>query len=134
MIQAIHTAVKGRSIYKIDRLYSCESLKTYLERSLVEKAEISNVSVNSLTGIMLVLYHPDKTPDEIASLIEESVLNYHVAQEQIETKSCLPKTLQQLTRMVADAEAQAAENQQFVLAGATQFAPSAVYLISIPFM
>ncbi|MFB2983544.1 hypothetical protein [Microseira sp. BLCC-F43] len=105
MIQAIYTAVKGRAIYQIDRLYSSQSLKTYLERSLLEKAEINDVSVNTLTGIMLVLYHPDKTPVEITSLIEESVLNYHVDPEQIETKSYLPKTLQQLTRMVADAEA-----------------------------
>lgn len=105
MIQAIHTAVKGRGIYKIDPLYNCQSLKTYLERSLVENGEISNVSVNPLTGIMLVLYHPDKTPDEIRSLIEESVLNYHVEQEEIESKSYLPKSIQQLTRMLADAEA-----------------------------
>ena len=105
MIQAIHTAVKGRAIYKIDRLYRSQCLKRYLERSLVEKAEINDVSVNPITGIILVLYHPDKTPDEITFLIEESVLNYHVDQEQIETKSHLPKTLQQLTRMVADGEA-----------------------------
>ncbi|GET43720.1 HMA2 domain-containing protein [Microseira wollei] len=105
MIQAIHTAVKGRAIYKINQLYGSKSLKTYLERSRLEKAEIKDVSANPLTGNILVLYHPDKTPDEIASLIAESLLNYHSQQEQIETKSYLPKTLQQLTRMVADAEA-----------------------------
>ena len=123
MIQAIHTAVKGRTRYKIHQLYGSKSLKTYLERSLVEKEEIKDVSANPLTGNILVLYHPDKTPDEIASLIAESVLNYNSQQEQVQAENC--ETLQQLAQMVADAEAEATENQQLVVTGATQVKQSA---------
>lgn len=126
MIQAIHTAVKGRTRYKIHQLYGCKSLKTYLERSLVEKAEIKAVSANPLTGNILVLYHPDKTPDEIASLIAESVLNYHSQQQQVQIEGS--ETIQQLAQMVADAEAQAVKHQPLMVTDATEFETSAEQL------
>ncbi len=53
MIQAIHST-KGRARYKVDELYRSESLKSYLERSLSNKPEISFVSANPLTSNILV--------------------------------------------------------------------------------
>jgi Ca2+-transporting ATPase len=76
VIQATHTAVKGRARYKVHELYRCESLKQYLERSLSRREEIEDVSANPLTSSVLVIFNRDTKLTEITSLIAAVVLEY----------------------------------------------------------
>ncbi|MEA5622993.1 phosphatase PAP2 family protein [Nostoc sp. UHCC 0251] len=75
-VQAIHTAVKGRARYKVNGLYHSEALKRYLESRLLEEEIILQASANSYTGNVLVIFHPDKSSNAIALLIQEIVLDY----------------------------------------------------------
>ncbi|MEH2433998.1 MAG: phosphatase PAP2 family protein [Nostoc sp.] len=75
-IQAIHTAVKGRVRYKVNGLYHSEALKKYLESRLLEEEIISRASANSYTGNVLVIFHPDKSLNAIALLIQDILLDY----------------------------------------------------------
>jgi undecaprenyl-diphosphatase len=75
-VQAIHTVVKGRVRYKVNGLYHSEALKRYLESRLLEEEIISRASANSYTGNVLVIFHPDKSLNAIALLIQEIVLDY----------------------------------------------------------
>lgn len=90
MIQAIHTTVKGRARYQVEPLYRSRSLQIYLERSLPQQAGIIQVTASSITGNLLVKFNPDKTSDEIATLIEKSLTNYR----QQDRKSQAQKTTQ----------------------------------------
>ncbi len=76
MIQAIHTSIKGRARYKVKELYRSPCLKEYLERSLSKQAGINYVFANPLTSNILVSYNPDKSHEQIASLIEKILLDY----------------------------------------------------------
>lgn len=89
MIQAIHTNVKGRARYNVKQLYRSKSLQKYLERSLPQQVGIIKVSANSLTGNLLVKFKPDKTPEEIGTLIEKNVISFQ------EHKSELPQETKQ---------------------------------------
>ncbi|MBD2725953.1 phosphatase PAP2 family protein [Nostoc sp. FACHB-892] len=75
-VKAINTAVKGRVRYKVNGLYHSEALKRYLESRLLEEKIISRASANSYTGNVLVIFHPDKSLNTIALLIQEIVLDY----------------------------------------------------------
>ena len=75
-VQAIHTRVNGRARYKVNALYRAPSLKKYLERQLSDRAEIRQVSASALTGNLLVLFNSDQRHNQIASLIEDVVLEY----------------------------------------------------------
>ncbi|AUB41021.1 bcrC, undecaprenyl-diphosphatase [Nostoc flagelliforme CCNUN1] len=75
-VQAIHTAVKGRVRYKVNGLYHSEALKKYLESRLLEEEIISRASANSYTGNVLVIFHPDKSLNAIALLIQDILLDY----------------------------------------------------------
>jgi membrane-associated phospholipid phosphatase len=76
MIQAIHTAVKGRARYKINGLYQSEGLKKYLELKLSQQKIIEQVSANPLTGNILITFHPNIHQNTIATLIKEVTLQY----------------------------------------------------------
>lgn len=76
MVRAIHTAVKGRARYRVEELYRSPSLQRYLERSLARRSGIIKVTASSVTGNLLVKFNPDRTPDEIADLIEKSISTY----------------------------------------------------------
>jgi len=76
VVQAIHTAIKGRARFRVNELYRSESLKTWLEQWLSLKPEIRNVSANPLTSNVLVTFNPDLSPARIGSLIDDVVLNY----------------------------------------------------------
>jgi Ca2+-transporting ATPase len=76
VIQAIHTTVKGRARYKIKELYFSPSLKNYLEQLLTNQPEIIQVTANSLTGNILVIFQPKISHRQIASLIEKILLTY----------------------------------------------------------
>ncbi len=82
MIQAIHTTVKGRARYRLDELYRSVALSRYLERSLSQQTDIRKVTANPLTGNILVKFNPDKTPEEIAVLIEKKVANFQENQRE----------------------------------------------------
>ncbi|MBK1988685.1 HAD-IC family P-type ATPase [Sphaerospermopsis aphanizomenoides BCCUSP55] len=76
MIQPIHTSIKGRTRFKINELYRSQSLKIYLERSLVNFPEIKNVSANILTGNILVIFNQDISYREIGFLIQKVLFDY----------------------------------------------------------
>lgn len=76
VVQAIHTAVKGRARYKIDGLHRSEALKTYLEFRLLDLGGIRQVSANPLTGNILVIFTSACSPSDLAGLIKKIVLEY----------------------------------------------------------
>jgi Ca2+-transporting ATPase len=76
LVQAIHTAVKGRARYKIDGLYRSEPLKRHIEYELRSVAEISYICANPLTGNLLIIFDSGRDCDEIASLIKGVVSQY----------------------------------------------------------
>ena len=79
VIQALHTVVKGRARYKVKGLYGSDVLKRYLELTLAERAEIWQYSASTLTGNILVFFHPDTSPAEIATLLLTIVAEYQKA-------------------------------------------------------
>ncbi|MCX7596451.1 MAG: phosphatase PAP2 family protein [Fischerella sp.] len=76
LIRAIHTAVKGRARYKVSGLHHSKALKRYLELRLSKEEIIAQARANHLTGNILVIFHPDKSPNAIALLLQEIVLDY----------------------------------------------------------
>ncbi|HEX8949847.1 MAG TPA: HAD-IC family P-type ATPase, partial [Dissulfurispiraceae bacterium] len=76
MVQALHTLVKGRARYKVNRLYRSESLRRHLESGLAGKEGISRFSINTATGNILVYFNSHNTPQTVASLIKTLVLEY----------------------------------------------------------
>jgi len=76
LVRAIHTAVKGRARYKIDGLYQAKALQKYLEFRLSKEETIAQVKANHLTGNILVIFHPDISPNAIALLLQNLVLDY----------------------------------------------------------
>ena len=76
MIQPIHASIKGRTRFKIKELYRSPSLKSYLERSIVNFAEIRYISANILTSNILVIFDQDISSKEIEFLIRKVLLDY----------------------------------------------------------
>ncbi len=76
LVQAIHTAVKGRARYKVHGLKHSEYLKKYLEFRLLNHKKIQQVSANSDIGNVIVIFQPSFSPNAIALLIEKIVRDY----------------------------------------------------------
>jgi undecaprenyl-diphosphatase len=76
LVRAIHTAVKGRARYKVSGLHYSEDLKRYLESRLSQEEIIAQVQANHITGNVLVIFHPEKSPNAIALLLQDIVLDY----------------------------------------------------------
>ncbi|MFB2771579.1 HAD-IC family P-type ATPase [Pelatocladus sp. BLCC-F211] len=76
LVQAIHTAVKGRVRYKVHGLKNSECLKKYLEFRLLNHKGVQQVSANIYTGNVLVIFQPSFSPNAIALLIEKIVIDY----------------------------------------------------------
>ncbi|HEY9604072.1 MAG TPA: cation-transporting P-type ATPase, partial [Allocoleopsis sp.] len=76
LVQAIHTAVKGRVRYRVDGLHRSEALKTYLEFRLLDSEGIGQVYANPLTGNILVSFNASRSPSDIAMLIKNLVSEY----------------------------------------------------------
>ncbi|WP_414566720.1 MULTISPECIES: cation-translocating P-type ATPase [unclassified Anabaena] len=76
MIQAIHTAVKGRARYKVKELYQSPSLQKYLERSLASNPEIISVSANPLTSNILVFFTDKIRFNAITLIINNIVIDF----------------------------------------------------------
>lgn len=78
MVQAVHTLVKGRARYKVEGLYRSESLKQKIEQDLTQHKWIVSVSVNTLTGSVLVLFdarngnHASAVASLLKSVVERS--------------------------------------------------------------
>ncbi|MBD2342544.1 cation-translocating P-type ATPase [Anabaena subtropica] len=108
MIKAIHTSVRGRARYKVKELYRSLSLKEYLERSLINKPEIINISANISTSNILVSFPPKYNYKQIAYLIDEVILNYRKSHQQIQPdkKTKIVKKAKQ----IGDGKQQKSEN------------------------
>jgi Ca2+-transporting ATPase len=78
MVQVIHASVKGRVRYKVDGLYRSESLKLRVEQGLTGREGILGLSVNTLTGTVLVLYDAGNGHNawSLATLLEAVVKAY----------------------------------------------------------
>jgi Ca2+-transporting ATPase len=73
VVQAVHTAVKGRVRFRVKGLYRSENLKRTLESTLSSRDGIERVSASILTGNLLVTYNSDNTPGKITLLILETL-------------------------------------------------------------
>ncbi|MUG93233.1 phosphatase PAP2 family protein [Scytonema sp. UIC 10036] len=99
LVRALHTAVKGRARYKVDGLHRSEAFKRYLELRLSDEKGIQQVSANHYTGNVLVLFPSDRSPNAIASLIQNIVFDYR---QQIE-KSLLKSEAEKIPAVVSKA-------------------------------
>ncbi|MFQ4144122.1 phosphatase PAP2 family protein [Chlorogloeopsis sp. ULAP02] len=77
-VQPLHTAVKGRARYKVNGLYGSQTLKKYLESRLSQEETIAEVCANHFTGNVLVIFNSLQSPNAIASLIQDAVLDYRI--------------------------------------------------------
>ena len=75
VVQAVHTSIKGRARYKVEGLYRSDHLKEQIEEDLAEHKWILSVSINTLTGSVLVLFdsHNGNHESTIASLLNAVV-------------------------------------------------------------
>lgn len=75
MVQAVHTSIKGRARYKVEGLYRSESLKQQIEQNLAQHSWILSVSINTLTGSVLVLFDSQNGnhSSAVASLLQSVV-------------------------------------------------------------
>ncbi|NTW60844.1 MAG: hypothetical protein HGA43_16975, partial [Nitrospirae bacterium] len=75
MVQAVHTSVTGRVRYKVAGLYRSEQLKQQIEQNLSQHTWVLSVSVNTLTGSVLVLFDAENGDhaSEVASLLQDVV-------------------------------------------------------------
>ncbi|MDZ8185294.1 MAG: HAD-IC family P-type ATPase [Nostoc sp. ChiSLP02] len=76
IVRVIHTAVKGRARYKVEKLHHSQPLKQYIELRLNNEAGIRDVFANPLTGSVLVTFQQNFNPKAIASLIQKIVLDF----------------------------------------------------------
>lgn len=81
IVQAIHTAVKGRARYKVNKLYRSESLKRFLEVKLSQKKGITQVCANHWTGNVLVIFDQNISLNLLASILKDLVLDYRQQNE-----------------------------------------------------
>jgi Ca2+-transporting ATPase len=76
LVQSLHTVVKGRARYKITGLQGSREIQQYLEFKLSTEPGVFRASASPVTGNILVLFHPDYSPGEIANLLTELLLDY----------------------------------------------------------
>jgi P-type Ca2+ transporter type 2C len=90
VVQAIHTAVKGRVRYKVEGLYRSGSLKHAIEQSLTRRDGIIRISINTLTGTVLIVFD-DGNGCHASSLT--SILEQTIAAHQLSVSKRKPPTL-----------------------------------------
>jgi P-type Ca2+ transporter type 2C len=76
-ITPVHTGLQGRARFNIRGLRGCLPLKAQLENRLASRGEIMRVSASTLTGNLLVLYHPAGSPDRMSELIQGILQDFH---------------------------------------------------------
>lgn len=91
MIQTVHAAIPGRARYKVPGLYRSESLKNHLESGLSGKEGINLVSVNTLTGSILVYFNSINTPQSVALVLQAIVLE-HKSKDFKQIEDTIPQT------------------------------------------
>ena len=69
MVTPLHTAVPGRTRYKVQGLRRSYELKRHLEEELSRDGSVRLVSANPLTGNVLVFYDTGRTPSEIGEAL-----------------------------------------------------------------
>ncbi|RUR81743.1 phosphatase PAP2 family protein [Chlorogloeopsis fritschii PCC 9212] len=93
LIQPIHTTVKGRARYKVNGLYGSQALKSYLELRLSQEEKIAEVRANHFTGNVLVIFDSPQSPNAIASLILDVVLDYRIEDRKLPVRTTSLKTV-----------------------------------------
>jgi P-type Ca2+ transporter type 2C len=76
VVEAIHTAVRGRARYRVGGLYRSEGLRQYLADHLRQDGEVYSFSVNILTGNVLIRFNGHRTTDELGTLLQNLVRNF----------------------------------------------------------
>ena len=76
MVEAIHTAVRGRARYRVGGLYRSEGLKQYLSDHLNQDGAVYSFSVNILTGNVLIRFNGHRTTAELGEVLQILVRNF----------------------------------------------------------
>ncbi|WP_414754742.1 phosphatase PAP2 family protein [Anabaena sp. CCY 9910] len=106
LVRAVHTAVKGRARFKVKGLHGSQELQRYIELRLLRIDIITQVSANHLTGNVLVIFDPNFSPEGIASLLQDIVLDYRSVLVNLSpiagssTQSIMPPQLENLNTQV----------------------------------
>lgn len=79
LIHPVHTAVRGRVRFKIDRLKRGEHLKRALESALSDHGGINGVSANTVTGSLLIIFDPETRDLSRITVLIEEVLQFGVS-------------------------------------------------------
>ena len=69
MVKPIHTAVPGRTRFRVEGLRRSYALKEHLEEGLSRDGAVRLVSANPLTGSVLVFYDKSRTASEIGEAL-----------------------------------------------------------------
>ncbi len=76
MIRTIHNSIKGRVRFHIDGLYRNEDMQSFLTMTLSGFHETREVSANTLTGNILIIYEATCNPRVIIMAVEQAVAHY----------------------------------------------------------
>lgn len=108
-VRAIHTAVAGRTRYKVPGLRRCDALKALLEVSLQESPHVQSASCNVLTGNILVFHDSGTSIHDLARSIERLVRDFATPPQDQQS----PPSAEKLhRRQVRKQVVQAAEQQE----------------------
>lgn len=72
-VRSIHTAIQGRARYKIAGLRGSKKLKEYLESELPKQSGVLQVKANPDTGNILITFHWEYSPEDIAEEVDRLV-------------------------------------------------------------
>ncbi len=98
LIQAIHTAVKGRARYKVSGLHHSKALKNYLEFRLAQSPIIEQVQANPITGNVLIIFQPYQNHNVIADLVERIVLDYREKSRELAASTVYVSAVSEATK------------------------------------
>ncbi len=76
MVDPIHASLRGRARYRVKGLYRSHLLKSHLESQLRDEEGVTRVSASTLTGNLLITYNSDRSPSDVAGLIQGIVTDY----------------------------------------------------------
>jgi P-type Ca2+ transporter type 2C len=76
LVQEIHSAIPGRIRCKVRKLYRNAALGSHIETAVLGEDRIFSLSVNLLTGNVLILFDPDSNPRLPVRALEKAVLEY----------------------------------------------------------
>ena len=124
MVDTIHSAIRGRGRYKVQGLYRSQPLRSHLELHLPKTKQVFSVSANIRTGNVLVIFHPEASHAEIASLLQKLVSQHAgLPQKKRPLKTHKSSSSQakqkraEIRRLLAQAQEQPQENWHLQEAG-----------------